>query len=37
MNFKEYARDHSSEFRHSYIYDEHGKVGVKVIHCVTFL
>ena len=31
MNFKEYVRDHSSEFRHSYIYDAYGKVGVVVV------
>lgn len=31
MNFKEYVREHSDEFRHSYIYDEHGKVGVVVV------
>ena len=31
MNFKEYVRDHSSEFHHSYIYDAYGKVGVVVV------
>lgn len=31
MNFKEYVKEHSSEFRHSYIYDDHGKVGVVVV------
>lgn len=31
MNFKEYVKEHSSEFTHSYIYDDHGKVGVVVV------
>lgn len=31
MNFKEYVREHSNEFRHSYVYDDHGKVGVVVV------
>ena len=31
MNFKEYVKEHSSEFKHSYIYDDHGKVGVVVV------